>query len=209
VLIATAEFSSTPTSGQFAKAGAWERAWSFPTDSLPSNAAVRDYLDQSTEVAFEAFFGYGFFGARSVGQPSEVESFALKCLQALRASREQPFFAVLQEHLQLPQPVSSVSFAEIGCVNAWQSVGTVQILNPLEALAAFEETWLAVQRSAPYRDTQHRKAIEFACEHPLPHWFGVPVSQSEQPYSISKELLRDALRLASVNVVGRPVQNAP
>jgi hypothetical protein len=210
VLIAASEFSATPTSCQFAKGGEWERAWSFSLDSLPSDAAVRDYLSQSTEVAFEVFFGSAFFGARIVAQSSEVELFALKCLRALHDSRAQPFLAVLQEHLQLPRPESSVSFAEIGCVNAWRSVGTVRIPNPSEALSTFEETWRAVQRSAPFRDTRHRKAIEFAFEQPLPHWFGVPVSESEQPCRISKELLRNALRMVNVEIaLGGCAQSAP
>lgn len=206
--IAASEFRSAPTSGQFAKGGEWERAWSFSTNSLPSEATVRDYVRPSKELAFEAFFGSAFFGARMVAQPPEVELFALTCLRAMHASRDRPFFSVFQEHLHVPSPDSSVSFAEIGCVNAWRSVGTIRIPDPLEALSAFEETWRAVELSAPYRDTAHPKAIEFAFEQPFPHWFGVSVSPSGQPYRISKALLRTALQRLSVETHGQRVKSA-
>ena len=34
------QFTSAPTSYQFAKDGAWESAWSFPSDRLPSHAEL-------------------------------------------------------------------------------------------------------------------------------------------------------------------------
>ncbi|AOG21560.1 hypothetical protein [Acidovorax sp. RAC01] len=202
MLIDSPQFSCSPTSGQFAKGGAWESAWSFSPDALPSEDAVREYLGGSTEVAFEAFFGPSFFGARMTGQPREVEWFALQCVRALNADRSPRFLTVLYEHLQLPRCQSSVSFAELGCVNAWRSIGTLRIDNLPVALAAFEDTWRAVESSAAFQDTRHDKAMEFAFETPFAHWFGVPVSMPEETTRVSRDVLRDVMRRAGLQAQG-------
>jgi len=196
MLPSVTHFASTPTSGQFAKEGAWEHAWSFPSTCLPDEASVCAYLGKSSEVAFEAFFGDAFFGARLAGQPSAVESFANKCIQALHAaSRGESFMAAFREHTRLDRLGKDVAFAEVGCVNAWRSVGAFRIQDPRGALSDLEPLWAALEHSPVGRDALHRKAIEFAFDHPLPHWFGIPISASDGSNKISRTLLRDALRL--------------
>lgn len=192
----TPHFTSPPTSAQFAMQGAWEQAWSFAIDDLPSDARVCAYLGQSTEVAFEAFFGPAFFGARCTGQAADVEAFALQCVQALRASSRQPFFTALGAQLQWDGGDERIAFAEIGCVNAWRSVGAVRIAHPCDALLEFDHLWRTVENSPVGCDTHHPKAIEFAFEQPLAQWFGIPISDAEAPYPISRAMLHDAMRLA-------------
>ena len=187
-------FSSAPTSAQFAKEGEWERAWSFVSHELPDRATVFTYLAGSREVAFEAFFGLAFFGARYVGDPQGVEHFASRCLNALRA-KAKPFLVEASELLGFPNPGDACSYSEIGCVNAWCSVGPLRLPDPLSALADFEATWFAVQRSRPYTNTTHPKAIEFVFTHPLLHWFGIPISEPRHSHPVNKQMLCDALRL--------------
>lgn len=188
-------FRSSPTSGQYAKNGAWEQAWSFPFAALPDDASAHDYLAESAEIAFEVFFGDAFFGARFTGSPAATEDFAVNCLRALRAtSRGEPFFAALRRFLSLDSLGTQVAFAEIGCVNAWRSIGAFRIANPQAALQNFDYTVANLKRQPVAQDVRHRKAIEFACESPLPHWFGIPISSPLPPHDISPALLRDALQ---------------
>ena len=200
------QFMSAPTSCQFAKDGAWEDAWSFPSGRLPSHSELVSYLAQSTEVAFEAFFGGSFFGARIVGSALEVEAFSIKCLQAVRAQRS--FFGVFLQELGCPLPGQPPAFAEIGCVNAWRSVGAVRISEPHLASSGFARLWHSVLHSSVGRDTRHAKAIEFAFEYPLAHWFGVPVSVTGAANSVSEALLRQAIGLVA-SPAPQPARNAP
>jgi len=188
------QFTSSPTSIQFAKGGLWESAWSSSMDQLPSHQDLVRYLALSTEVAFEAFFGDAFFGARMTGSPQEVEGFSVKCIQAARA--QESFFPVLQRELGCPVSGQQPAFAEIGCVNAWRSVGVFHISEFEPASANFEKLWRSVQESAVGLDTIHAKAIEFAFERPVAHWFGVPVSSSGGSHRLSQGLLCQALGLA-------------
>jgi hypothetical protein len=200
------QFMSAPTSCQFAQGGVWENAWSFPRDRLPSHSDLVAYLAQSTEVAFEAFFGRSFFGARMTGSALEVEAFSIKCLQAVRA--HESFFAVFRHELGCPVPSQQPAFAEIGCVNAWRSVGAIHISEPQRASSEFERLWPLVLDSAVGRNTLHAKAIEFAFEHPLAHWFGVPVSAPGEPNMVSEALLRQAIGLVAPPI-SQPARNAP
>lgn len=189
-------FVSTPTSGQFAKDGAWEHAWSFASQRLPDAASVHAYLGDSTEVAFEAFFGDAFFGARIEGPSSAVQAFADQCLAAMRAANHgESFVAALGRHLQLGPLGEHLVFAEVGAVNAWRSVGAFRIPEPRDALSNFGAVWDALQRSPVGGDALHRKAIEFAFELPVAHWFGIPISALDAPCAVSPGLLRDALLL--------------
>ncbi len=186
------QFMSAPTSCQFAKGGLWESAWSFSSDRLPSHPELVTYLAQSTEVAFEVFFGHAFFGARMLGSALEVENFSIKCLQAVRA--QESFFPVF--HREIGCPVAGQpAFAEVGCVNAWRSVGAIRISGPQLALAGFEQFWRTVLGSPVGRDACHTKAVEFAFESPLAHWFGIPVSPSGESNQVSECLLRQAIGL--------------
>lgn len=190
-----AQFASAPTSFQFAKGRAWESAWSLPIDRLPSHLELVSYLALSTEVAFEAFFGDSFFGARMTGSPQEVETFSFKCLEAARA--QESFFPVFQRELGCPVEGQQPAFAEIGCVNAWRSVGAFHISDLQGASADFKQLWRPVRESAVGHDTHHAKAIEFAFEHPVAHWFGVPVSTRDGSHRLSEGLLCQVLGLAA------------
>lgn len=187
------DFQGRPMLGQFAQGGVWEQAWFFGADALPGDEAVTTYLANSTELAFEAFFGPAFFGVRRRGSTAEVRRFALDCVNALRASHTGSFFAALQQRLQLPVAGAPIAFMELGCVNAWRSVGALRFDDPMAAAADFETTWQAVQASAVAQDTQHPKALELAFHAPLPHWFGVPVSALQAPFGLSREALQRLL----------------
>lgn len=193
-------FVSAPSSCQFAKNGLWERAWSFPSDRLPTRAELLAYLAQSTEVAFEAFFGRSFFGARVVGSVEAVETFSMKCLQAARA--QEGFFDVFRAELGCPVADQPPDFAEIGCVDAWRSVGAIRISRSQLASTDFDPLWRSLQDTAANRDTRHAKAIEFAFAEPIPHWFGVPVSAPDERNAISERLLRQAIGLTSRSDTG-------
>ena len=193
------QFTSAPTSYQFAKDGAWESAWSFPSDRLPSHAELTAYLEQSTEVAFEAFFGSAFFGARMVGSAPEVETFGIKCLQAARARGA--FFTCLHRALGCPVPGQRPAFVEVGCVNAWRSIGALRISGPQLASVGFEQLLQLVLESPAGQDTRHVKAIEFAFDAPIAHWFGLPISPPGTPHPVSQALLRQALALVAPQVL--------
>lgn len=186
-------FQGPPTSAQFAKAGAWETAWSFDATQPPADEAVIAYLDGCTELAFEALFGPAFFGVRLVGTPAQVRAFAFDSLAALRASRGGLFFQEMQQRFQLPVKGAPVAFTELGCVNAWKSIGSLRFDDPQAAAASFDDTWRQVQASPLARDTRHLKALEYAYESPLAHWFGVPVGELEAPFKLSAAALRRAL----------------
>ena len=187
-------FQGPPTTAQFAKAGAWESAWSFDADQPPADDAVVAYLDDCTELAFEAFFGQAFFGVRLAGTPAQVRAFAFEGLAALRASRDGSFFEQVRQRFQLPVQGAPVAFTELGCVNAWKSIGTLRFDDPQAAAAAFDDTWRQAQASPLARDTRHVKALEYAFHAPLAHWFGVPVSEAEPPFRLSSTALRRALQ---------------
>jgi hypothetical protein len=130
------QFRSAPTAYQFAQGGAWETARLFPCDRLPSAHELLAYLDHTTEVAFEAFFGRSFFGARMVGPAREVEEFSARCLLAVSA--QAGFFQIFHRELGCPVPGQQPAFAEIGCVNAWRSVGAVRIAKRQLGPSGFE-----------------------------------------------------------------------
>ena len=170
-------FQGSPTTAQFAKAGAWETAWSFDANEPPTDEAVVAYLDHCNELAFEAFFGPAFFGMRLVGTAAQVQAFALDSLAALRASLEprepieppasaeargQSLFTQMRRRFQLPIPGAPVSFAELGCVNAWKSIGSVRFEDPQAAATAFDDTWRHVQASPLARDTRTGSACRCA-----------------------------------------------
>jgi hypothetical protein len=188
-----AQFTSLPTSIQFAKEGVWESAWSPPIDQLPLRQDLVSYLALSTEVAFEAFFGDSFFGARMTGSPQEVETFSIQCIRAVRA--RESFFPVFQQEIGCPVRSQQPDFADIGCVNAWRSVGAFHISEFQASSAEFEQLWHSLQECAVGQDTRHAKAIEFAFERPVPHWFGVPVSIPGESHRLSEGLLCKALGL--------------
>lgn len=191
-------FQLAPRLGQFARDGLWEAAWAFDPDSPPGDAALRDYLQGAGEVAFEAFFGEAFFGVRRRGEPAELAAFARACVTALRGSGDAPaFLAALTRRTGLGGWGRAIAFAEVGAVNAWRSVGPFRMPAAREALAQFEPLWQALGATPLARHAQHRKAVEFACEEPLPHWFALPVSSPQPPFALERQLLLGALQAAA------------
>src|SRR5688572_17981785 len=138
-------FQSRPTRGQLAKGGVWEEAWRFHCANVPGLASVREYLAGGSEVAFEAFFGQSFLGLRFTGEPNSVENFARVCLDALRlANSGEDFFARLSNSMSLCRWAEQISFAEIGAINAWRTVGAFRIPDLQAASVNFRMLWSAV-----------------------------------------------------------------
>lgn len=186
------QFMSAPTMCQFAKDGLWEQAWSFPGDCPPSLTELDDYLENRTELAFEAFFGRAFFGVRLSGTAFEVKAFSLQCLEALSAKAS--FFDTLRREIGCPSLGQKPDFAEIGCVNAWRSIGALRMTELPPTASEFELLWSQICNSPVGRDTNHPKAIEFAFKNPLEHWFGIPISVEGGSNLVSETLLVDAER---------------
>jgi hypothetical protein len=187
------QFMSAPTLCQFAKDGVWEEAWSFPSDRPPSLPELESYLANRGEIAFEAFFGSAFFGARLSGTAPEVKAFSIQCLKAVSAQAS--FFDTFKRELDCPVVGQKPDFAEVGCVNAWRSVGAFRISDLQTASSGFEPLWDLIEGSPVGRDTDHAKAIEFAFTQPIAHWFGIPVSVEGGPNRVSKALLRQVIEL--------------
>lgn len=191
------QFISPPTMCQFAKDGAWEQAWSFPSDRLPSLPELDGYLANRTEVAFEAFFGRAFFGVRVSGTAAEIKAFSIMCLKAVSA--QALFFDTLRHELGCPVLGQKPAFAEIGCVNAWRSIGAFRITQLRPAASEFELLWDLICDSPVGRDTNHAKAIEFAFKQPLEHWFGIPVSVEGGSNRVSRTLLYQTIERAGLD----------
>jgi hypothetical protein len=190
------QFMSAPTMFQFAKDGAWEEAWSFTSDCLPSQPELDSYLANRTEIAFEAFFGRAFFGVRLSGTAPEVKVFSIKCLKA--ASTQASFFDTFRHDHGCPVLGQKPNFAELGCVNAWRSMGAFRMTLPQPSASKFELLWDLICDSPVGRDTGHTKAIEFAFRQPLEHWFGIPICVEGGPNRVSKKLLRQTIERAGL-----------
>ncbi len=195
-------FQAAPQRGQFAQAGAWESAWAFDRATPPSAAALADYLNGATEVAFEAFFGHAFFGARITGDAATVAALAAGCVTALQGARDGvDFFARLGDATGWRDLGDAIAFCEVGAVNAWRSVGAVGSAAPARDPAALDAQvdalWRTLAGSALARDTTHHKALELAATAPLAHWFALPVSGDAPPFALDRALLRDALAWAA------------
>jgi hypothetical protein len=188
------QFMSAPTMCQFAKDGVWEQAWSFLGDRPPSQPELDSYLANRTEVAFEAFFGNAFFGARLSGTTPEVKAFSIRCLKALSAKAS--FFDTFKREIGCPILGQKPDFAEIGCVNAWHSTGAFRISDLQAASAGFELLWRLICDSPVGCDTDHAKAIEFAFKQPIEHWFGIPISIEGGSNRVSRTLLRETIEHA-------------
>jgi hypothetical protein len=187
-------FQSTPTLAQFAKNGSWETAWAFRLETVPSRIEVSAFLEASHEIAFEVFFGEAFLGVRFEGKSSQVKKFALACVEAFKVARDATtFFESLGSQIGLTGFAESFSFAEIGAVNAWRSVGAFQINDLFEP--DLQTVLQALKTSSVAADTTHIKAIEFAYEHPIPHWLALPVSLLKPPFELQEKLILQALEL--------------
>lgn len=191
------QFMSAPTLCQFAKDGVWEQAWSFPSDHAPSLPELDRYLANRCEVAFEVFFGGAFFGARLSGTTPEVKAFSVKCLKAFSAQAS--FFDTFKREIGCPVLGQKPDFAEIGCVNAWRSMGAFRISDLQAASSGFELLWRLFEGSPVGCETDHAKAIEFAFKQPIEHWFGIPVSIEGGSNQVSRTLL-----LQTIEHAGQP-----
>ena len=187
-------FQSPLDYGQFAKGGIWEQAWQFKPSQIPDDEAVAHYLKEVDEVAFELFFGPAFFGLRFRGTPDQVKLGALACVKAYRmCSAEMSFFNLLSIFLNTEPWGQKVAFAEVGAVNFWKSVGPYRWPH-LDAVKNDPELAMqALQQTAVGSNTEHPRALELGCDTPYPHWFGLPISSQTPPYTLSYELLSDAL----------------
>jgi hypothetical protein len=187
-------FQTKPTLAQFAKNGSWETAWAFTPETLPSETKVNAFLEHNNELAFEVFFGQAFLGVRFEAESDQVKKFALACIEAFKIARDATtFFEALGSQTGLNNFAQSLSFAEVGAVNAWRSVGAFEINNLLEP--DLESIWQALQTSNVAANTTHVKAIEFACKQPIPHWLALPVSSLEPPFELQEKLIHQALEL--------------
>ncbi len=191
-------FQSRPTTGQFAKDGAWESAWSFTADRPPTSGELDAFLADSAEVAFEAFFGGAFFGVRWTGPASEVRDRSRACVTAWETAVDgADFFSRLGRLTGLRGWGREVAFTEVGAVNAWRSVGAFRAPEPARALRDFDGLWQALQRTPLAAEAAHPKAVELACEAPAPHWFALPVSSLAPPFEWRRDQLRQALEFAA------------
>lgn len=196
-MISHPAFKALPNLGQFAKNGMWEDAWEFPQHTRPIQAQVSDYLAGATEIAFEAFFGDAFFGARFYGEAQDIVQFTSSCIDALCAATDgASFFSKISRIKYLSGFGQEISFAEVGAVNSWQSVGSQNIGLPREALRDFNAIWFKLTSTPLARNTSHAKAVEFAGLSPIHHWFALPVSSTEPPFTLNRGLLLNALQSA-------------
>lgn len=202
-------FSAYPTSAQFAKGGQWERAWTVDVKSISKQAELEQYLAGTSEVAFEVFFGAFFFGVRLMGDVDRVRGWATDCLNALKESKDGTLLTALGNQLGLPLTDSRPAYLELGCVNAWRSVGSTRFDCSDLSRAGFDASWRNARRTAVGRNTTHAKAVEFAYKHPLPHWIAIPVSAPRAPYALSKERLRFAFNLACLQDAAQAASVAP
>jgi hypothetical protein len=187
-------FQTTPTLAQFAKNGSWETAWAFTLETIPSRIEVSAFLEHGNEIAFEVFFGHAFLGVRLEAEPDQIKKFAFACVKAFNGVRDATtFFEALGSQMGLTHFAQSFSFAEIGAINAWRSVGAFQIDDLFEP--DLESIWQALKTSSVGASTTHVKAIEFACNQPIAHWLALPVSSLEPPFELQAELIRQALEL--------------
>jgi hypothetical protein len=190
------------TAAQFARNGAWEQAFAVDPQ-VPDAQALARYLDGAGEIAFEAFFGEAFFGVRRTGSAAEVAAFAQACVRALPDDGGSPFLSRLAQAIGVPAADARCVLAEVGCVNAWRSVGSVGAPFPF-ATARDTEAFIARVAASPvWSDTTHAKAIEFGFEAPLPHWIALPVSDALPPYAPDLRRLRRAIEEAGEALPGR------
>lgn len=162
---------------QFASNGVWEEA--LRLDLPASKTALEAWLETaSDDVALELFSGEAeFIGLRL--KPFRHEAEILRFC-------DNPDINSLREIFSAELFSGKPDYAEIGVVNAWQSLGSKIIWQRGEALPKLEsmEVWI---RPKPI-------ALEFAYKHPLPHWQAFPVSvKTEQGYQIDLALLQEAL----------------
>jgi len=184
----------SPSLGQFAKNDIWEHAWSFDSSNPPSNDELKAYLEGVNEVSFELFFGASFFGIRFEGASSYLLELATHCLECMRSANDfDSYVSDLGKHPLCGKLCNEIIHMEVGAVNAWKSVGSFPMPEPSQAWIEFDTLWPLLCSSQLSRDTDHLKAVEMAYSGPVEHWVGIPVSNQEAPYSLSRDLFLDVL----------------
>lgn len=164
----------------------------------PTRSAVASYLDGSEELAFEVFFGDAFFGARLEGTPSAVEQFAQDCVAAFaQAAHGRAFFTALQAARNWTELGRTALFTEVGAVNAWRSIKSHKMPPPKQAIGDFDSLWSGIEQTALAADTTHKKALEFAYDNPVNHWFALPVNDRQATNRLGRTELMKALQAAS------------
>jgi hypothetical protein len=191
-------FQAYPSNAQFAKGGSWETAWSFNQADAPSRDTLAAYLQDAREIAFEVFFTEAFFGVRFEGTAMEVLEFAEHCTESFSQSNGgASLFAALEAARRWPPLGGEILFSEVGAVNAWKSVGGQRLPRPVHAIENFDALWADLSETPLARDTEHRKALEFAYGVPAAHWFALPVSESLTSNLLSQGALKNALAAAA------------
>jgi hypothetical protein len=170
---------------QFAKNGVWEEA--LKLEMPASKTLLSDWLTSASEdIALEIFFEEASFVGLRLKPFHHQEELMRFC--------ENPSIESLREIFAAPNLfLGTPDFAELGVVNAWQSVGSkivwrqgesIPTLKKLEELLANSPLWT---QSKPL-------ALELAYTKPLSHWTAVPVSEkSEAAYRLDLEALYQAL----------------
>ena len=182
---------------QFAKDGVWEGAWQFTHNQTPNEAQLQQYVGESQEVAFEILCEQAFFGLRFKGTNEEVFADARSCVQAFAQSKKSAdFLTHLAQLLGVPAWGQEITFAEIGAINFWKSVGPYRIADWQQAPEQMDQLMATLQDQPVGRDLKHPKALELGCSGRYPHWFGIPISISSQDLRISADHLSETLRWA-------------
>lgn len=189
-------FKVKPDLGQLALNGDWEKAVSFLPGEFRKEEVATEYLGQASEVAFEAFFNRAFFGIRRIGTPETLSQFVVDAAEALfTCTTGKEFFELIARSRKLSLG-EKFAMAEIGAVNAWRSVGSFHIADPVECLSSFDALWRQLQFSPVGRNVTHPKAIEFVFDNDdgATHWFAIPLSSDSPPFALERDKMRAALR---------------
>lgn len=190
-----ARFEEKLTSAQFARNGCWENRWKLDRNVRPDHRRLQEYLSGATEIAFEVFVGKSFFGIRIQAEPDEVYrlSMALWCYFCMFDTGKQ-----FIDHLERVESWSLLKGApamvEIGAVNAWRSVGAFRLRASKLRLTEFQKIFSSILQTPLARDRKHVKALEIGYLQPVIHWLGLSISDLQEPFAISRQMLFDALQ---------------
>ncbi len=178
-----------PNLAQFAINGIWEEAFSFTQNSIPKQKIISEKFSGIDDLAFEAFFDNSFFGLRNNSKYTSLEFSKICIKNFLNCSNGYELLENLALDLHSEPFLRKLEFLELGAVNAWKSVGSVKLeLNDLII------NWEELSKASVFKDKEHIKSIELAYSGTFKHWFALPVSSSEPPYSIDRELFNSVLR---------------
>ena len=192
-------FEEKLTSAQFARNGCWENRWALDRNLRPDHKELQEYLSGATEIAFEIFVGKAFFGIRIQAEPDEVYrlSMALWCCFCLFDTGKK-FIDNLEKVESWSLLKGAPSMVEIGAVSAWQSVGAYRLPASRLRFTDLQKILFNILQTPLVRDCKHAKALEIGYLHPVIHWLGLPISDLQEPFAISSQMLLDALQSLSL-----------